>query len=359
MSDDELVAKLSRFGFDAQRQSIADRFPEFISAEAMSEVMIDGADTAIPDTEVDWVWIALTCLWERWQPDLPNMEMVDDKMQAGYAALEAGDTLQACRQWLEAWRGILDILDRAGIGSLDEFDERFGGSQSAFNWVQDLEMELHNAGLEQPEFFRERISLCEMLLDRFSDGTLPMDNFKVALAQSHFELGDRTTGDRLFRDWLQEEPQWGSGWISWSDCHGLFAKAEHKDATRAEQILQQGLASPDVENRTGILERLQLLYEDTGRDSEAAGIRREIEQSRRANAASVRFAPNLMQVKQARDVGEGGLPPEDMPNRAEASQSVRAAAGGSSAAKQKVGRNDACPCGSGKKFKKCCARNSR
>jgi hypothetical protein len=28
------------------------------------------------------------------------------------------------------------------------------------------------------------------------------------------------------------------------------------------------------------------------------------------------------------------------------------------AAKQKVGRNDPCPCGSGKKFKKCCGRNS-
>ena len=39
--------------------------------------------------------------------------------------------------------------------------------------------------------------------------------------------------------------------------------------------------------------------------------------------------------------------------------------GGASAAKEeqhmyngvKVGRNDPCPCGSGKKFKKCCGRN--
>jgi hypothetical protein len=218
---------------------------------------------------VDWVWIATTCLWERWQPDLPNMEMVDDKMQAGYAAIRAGDTVHACRLWLETWQAILGIIDRAEMDSLDEFDDRFGGTQCVFNWVQELEMQLHNAGLEEPKFFRERISLCETMLDRFAGGRLSIDNFKMAVAESHFELGDREKGDRLFRAWLEESPQWGSGWIAWSDCHWLFAKSEHKDATRAEQILQEGLASRGVENRTHILERLQLLYEKIGRTEEA------------------------------------------------------------------------------------------
>jgi len=178
MSDEELLAKLRQFGFDVQRQGFVGGLPNFVSAEAMSKAMIAGAGTGIPGVEVDWVWIATTCLWERWQPDLPNMEMVNDKMQAGYAALETGDTLQACRLWLETWRAVLGIIDRAEMDSLDEFDDRFGGTQSVFNWVQDLETELHNAGLEEPKFFHERISLCKMMLDRFPDGTLPIDNFK-------------------------------------------------------------------------------------------------------------------------------------------------------------------------------------
>ena len=298
MSNDELLAKLRQFGFDAQRQGIVDGFPNFVSAEVMSKAIIAGAETGIPDAEVDWVWIATTCLWERWQPDLPNMEMVDDKMQAGYAALKPGDTLQACRLWLEACRGILDIIERADMDSLDEFDDSFGGTQSVFNWVQDLETELHNAGLEEPRHFHERISLCEIMLDRFPDGTLPIDNFKAALAESHFELGDRQTGDRFLRDWLEETPQWGSGWITWSDCYGLFAKTERKDATRAEQILQEGLASPGVENRAHILERLQLLYEETGKEREAQGVREEIQQAREPKTTTtVRFAPDSMQVR--------------------------------------------------------------
>ncbi len=75
MSDDELLAKLRQLGFDAQRQEIVEGFRNFVSAEAMSKAMTAGAEPDVPNAEVDWVWIAITCLWERWQPDLPNMEM--------------------------------------------------------------------------------------------------------------------------------------------------------------------------------------------------------------------------------------------------------------------------------------------
>jgi tetratricopeptide (TPR) repeat protein len=360
MSDDELLAKLRKLGLAMDRQGILDALPRFVSAEAMSQAMIADAEADIADAEVDWVWITTTCLWERWQPDLPNLEMVDDKMQAGYAALKAGDTLGACRLWLETWRAILDIIERAEMGSLDEFDDRFGGTQSAFNWVQDLETELHNAGLQEPRFFQERISLCETMLDRFPDGRLSLDNFKTALAQSHFELGQREKGERLFRAWLEEEPQWGGGWIAWSDCYWVFAKPEDKDAARAEQILQEGLASPGVENRAHMLERLQLLYEETGRDEEAEGVREQIKQAEEPKTpTTVRVAANSLQVKQTFDFGDEGLPLEELPDLARSFRPATAVGRGSSEQQRRVGRNDPCPCGSGKKYKKCCARKPR
>jgi hypothetical protein len=221
-------------------------------------------------------------------------------------------------------------------------------------------MELHNAGLEEPMFFRERISLCETMLDRFAEGKLAIDNFKTALAASHFELGNCEKGDHLFRAWLEESPEWGSGWISWSDCHWLFARSEYKDATRAEQILRKGLATPDVENRTHVLERLQLLYEETDRDKEAEEVRNELERAREPKATkTVRFAPYSVQVRQTFDFGDEGLPLEELPDLAQSLPSDRSARGVSSEGLQRVGRNAPCPCGSGKKFKKCCARKSR
>lgn len=359
MLDDELLAKLRQLGIDAQPPWIVDSFPNFVSAEAMSSAMVACAEAGLPGAEADWVWIAITCLWERWQPNLPNMEMVDDKMQAGYAALNAGDTLQACRLWLETWHGILDIIDRAGVDSLDDFDDQFGGTQSVFNWVQDLETELHNAGIDEPRFFHERISLCEMMLDRFSDGKLSIDNFKAALAESHFELGNRQTGDRLFRAWLDETPQWGSGWISWSDYYWLFPKAERNDPPRAEQILQEGLATPGVENRLHILERLLDLYEETGKDREAVGVREEIEQARKTKTATtVRLTPDSLQAMQRSDFVEDELSHEDLPIPARRLHPGHSVDGGSFGGKRRVGRNEPCPCGSGKKYKKCCARKT-
>ncbi len=55
--------------------------------------------------------------------------------------------------------------------SIQEFDERFGGSQSLFNWIQDLEDELWNAGLEDRQFLTARIALCEEGLRRFRQTT--------------------------------------------------------------------------------------------------------------------------------------------------------------------------------------------
>lgn len=122
-----------------------------------------------------------------------------------------------------------------------------------------------------------------------------------------------------------------------------------------EQILKEGLASADIENRAHILERLQLLYEETGKDREAESVRQEIKQAREPTATTVRFAPDSMQVKQSCDFGDKGLPLEDVPNRAQSLQPIRSADGGSFEGKHRVGRNDACPCGSGRKFKKCFA----
>lgn len=356
LSDDALLAKLRSLDLDVQHHRLLDNLPCFLSAQEAAEEMIEQAPSPVPDFETDWVWIAITCLWERWRPELPNMEMVDDKMQAGYAVMKTDDVAQACRLWLETWRAILDIMQRGSMDSLDEFDDLFGGTQSVFNWVQDLETELHNAGLREPHFFRERIALCETMVDRFDGGRLTLDNFKRALAESHFESGNREIGDRLFRRWLDEQPQWGWGWIGWSDCYWLFAAPTgEKDAVRAEQILKEGLASPGVEDRVHILERLEVLYKETGRGEEAKALRKEIEQLPSPNKnATTAMRTAGAQVKPTINFGDEGLPVGQLPNLAKSLPSASLVSADPFTRQPKVGRNEPCPCGSGKKFKKCC-----
>ena len=98
----------------------------------------------------------------------------------------------------------------------------------------------------------------------------------------------------------------------------------------------------------------------SGRKEEAEAVREQIKQSRKPEITTrVRIAPDSMQVRQTHGFGEEGLPLEELPNLAPSREYGRSGGGGSFQGRHRVGRNDPCPCGSGKKFKKCCARKPR
>jgi SEC-C motif len=330
MSDEALLAKLSALGVTMDHDSFVAQAGPFLSAQALAEVLIGQFESELPGHDEDWIWIALTCLWERWLPNRPSMEMIDDWMQAGYESLKARDVAAACRKWLATWQNIWRIMQDRRLRTIDEFDELFRGTQSLFNWLQDFSMELHNAGRADPAFFRERITILETLLNQVDLPDSIRLNFRNELAESYFATGEAAKGEQLYHAWLETEPRWGFGWMAWSDCYAFWPPKENRDLARAEAILKQGLAIAGVEDREYLLERLADIYKETGRNADAEPLRAEISRlhsspPRPAAATLARFAA--------------------------------AAAGNRAPARPtKLGRNDPCPCGSGKKFKHCCAK---
>ena len=307
LSDDDLLAKLRSFGIELDRSSLEWLCLKALSAEEIATPWLEQRNRPA-EIESDWIWVCLTALWQRWFPDQPSFELLDDKMQAGYALQGSGVAVAACRIWLEAWRDVLGLLDKGGLPSIHAFDQRFRGSQSLFNWIQDLEDELWNAGLEDRQFLTARIAVCEEGLRRFpAEDELMTENRRRALADSYFELGESDTAEGLYRDWLRADPRWGWGWIGWSDGYGFLRKV--RDWQQAEQILREGLAVDLVRDRLDILERLADVCDEQGRKGEATQLRKEAKRS-------VAAAPKVTRPK--------------------------------------IGRNEPCPCGSGKKFKKCC-----
>jgi hypothetical protein len=183
LSDGELVAKLRSFGIEMDRPSLDRLSDEALSAEEIARPLVEQRAFKgwRQNLERDWIWICLVALWQRWFPEKPSFERLDDKMQAGYDLLGSSGSVAACRIWLEAWSDVLRLLDKAGMQSIQEFDDRFGGTQSLFNWIQDLETELWNAGLEERQFLVARVALCEEALRRFgSDDELMTENWRRA-----------------------------------------------------------------------------------------------------------------------------------------------------------------------------------
>lgn len=355
LTDGDLLAKLRSFGIALDRSSLGRLCDQALSAEEIVTPLLEQRAFASPreELESDWIWICVTALWHRWFPDKPSFERLDDKIQAGYDLLEQREAAAACRIWLEAWAEALRLLDKAGIQSIEEFDSRFRGTQSLFNWIQELEDELWNAGQADRQFLAARIAVCEEGLRRFAaEDDLLTENWRRALAESYFELGETGKAEALYREWLQADPAWGWGWIGWSDCY-RFRRAESRDLPRAEHILREGLAVSGVRDRHDLADRLADLYDEQGRAREAEAIRRQARKSPPAitRTREVSLEGNVLREKTTVTFGGEGLPLRELPKVAARLRPSPSPGAGST---QKVGRNDPCPCGSGKKFKKCC-----
>ena len=185
-----------------------------------------------------------------------------------------------------------------------------------------------------------------------TDDDLMTENRRRALAESYYELGETGKAEALYRDWLHADPRWGWGWIGWSDCY-RFTRTERRDWNRCEQILREGLSIADVRDRADIADRLADACEEQGRDEEAAELRRQAKRSAATVevSQSVSSAGKVLRQKTQVNIGGAGLPLSEMSNMA---AMLRGTSAPTPVRQQKVGRNEPCPCGSGKKFKKCC-----
>ncbi len=354
LSDEELLAKLGGFGIALDQEALRTLAGEFLSAEGIyREVMKDRRrQPGQPVMSEDWVWFAFTLLWERWLPEIPSLEMFDERMQEGYR-LQEQDAAAASDCWLGVWKDFFTILDRSGLRTIHEFDEQLRGTQFVSNWVQDVEMALGNTAVERPEYHRHRLQFCEQFLQRFSDhDPLMTENMRRALAESVWGSGGRARAERLFEGWLKEDPQWGWGWVGWSDLHGFPRRGTKPDWSKAEAILRRGLAVARVQDRDALMERLEGIYERTGRKIEAAAFGKS---AVKARTTAELMGDDQLRLKTAFDFGEEGMPLDELPKLAAEMRNQHLDML-DKASKRKVGRNEPCPCGSGKKFKQCCGR---
>ena len=214
LTDGELLDKLRSMGFELDRSGVGNLCAGALSAEEVARPLQRDWEARNPGGgfDVDWIWICLLALWERWWPDKVCLELLDDKIQAGYDRQEQRDLAACAATWLDAWADVLRLCDATGIGSIDEFDDRFPLTQSLYNWLSDVEMELWNAGVNSREFLTARIGLCSEALRRFpGEEQWRIENLRRAPAETYFEIGEHCTADELFESWLTADPRLGLG----------------------------------------------------------------------------------------------------------------------------------------------------
>ncbi len=320
-TETELVAGVAGWGIEIHRDSFAEWSMGLGSAEeVVSRLMEQGMlEGNLNDEELEWIWAVITVLWVKWQPDFDPFELIDDGISTGYDLV---DVEERCRHWLEVWPALLQLADKLQVERLEELDKRFRGTDYLENWVQDLEMEMGDVARpnQDQDWYRRRIDYCEKFLERFpNEYTELIRNMRRAWAESLFGVGETDRADQQFGEWLQADPEWSWGWLTWAECY-LFGAGESQNLNRAAELLWQGLNVEGIGDQDAFYERLEDVYERLGQKSKAAEMRRIINKL---------TAPTSFKSA--------------APVRAPVKHTV-----------PKVGRNDPCPCGSGKKFKKCC-----
>ena len=247
---------------------------------------------------------------------MDRYQRIDAAITEGYDLVQRGDSLRGCKIWLQAWEEIKELFAEGVAEDIFDLNGKYKWGTSISNYAQFLEMELHNAGVDDEAYHQKRVEYCRELI-RWCKDDLTINNTRIGMAEAHYEMGEYGAGDRVFDEWLREDPDCGMCYAGWSDCHRMTLDAGHYG--KAEEILLAGYARPGLRDRHYVAEGLVNLYNQMG-EPEKAG--EYIGECRELPAMRQEWAEAAPKPKPVRVV--------------------------------KIGRNEPCPCGSGKKYKKCC-----
>ena len=217
-------------------------------------------------------------------------------------------------------------------------------------------------------------SVIERLADRFASESW---GFRVSAAGVLGRIKRRSSEAAILRLLPEEADKEVSTFLVASLLD--LCPTEAQNLEQARQVILDGRYEPGTSDLKMMLLTVGMMvgYEP----DEGAEWRRQHEQDRRRWESGTADADGIMAAIQSRQLGAGDLgdvgqilgipdsrplPPLRPPVRQRRAAPGRRGPGGYAAAQHarpfrrpsaKVGRNDPCPCGSGKKFKKCCMRD--
>ena len=258
LSTEEIIQKLQGFGVPFDEEIFLKEVKKFNSAEDLVGSWFEEYPISAHGLDEDFIWMACVVLWERLAPDIMHTERLDDMMQEGYSYLEAKNVKKACDIWGNVWKHLKELI-KPGMKDVKDFYTVFKGVQSVFNWCQDFEAELGNAGLRDPNYYHFRIQFCSEFCELLPNTEeLILHNMKRAIAESYFGIGDRENGDKTFEKLVETYPENAWGYIGWGDTYDGFPNRKFVDLENAKRIYQMGLEHAVVDKEE-IINRLEIL----------------------------------------------------------------------------------------------------
>ena len=246
---------------------------------------------------------------------MKRFRIIEGLLKEAYALNLENEPIGACDKWLEAWAQIKELFAEGIATDIYDLNTKHTWKEFPSNHMQYLEMELHNAGIDDKAYHQKRIDFCRELIQWSGANELLINNTRIGLGEAHYDLGDEAGGEQVFKDWIEEDPDCGWAYSGWADCLRLHSGEQYE---KAEEVLRAGHARSGLRDKIYVIEGFVNLYNEMGEHDKAE-----------------EFQKIYAELQ----------PTEPESNDYDKPEPVRVV---------KVGRNEPCPCGSGKKYKKCC-----
>lgn len=231
-------------------------------------------------------------------PDLPRNDETADKV-------------------LAAWNQLWTLMIRE-----NNFSDMLGSSVLDWqigNWANDVTVYLNNVGR-----YRDVISVNKQILKidwkRSGDSDLFYENAKRDIADAYASMGNIQKSYELYEEYLEKDPLWGWGWI------GYYRQLNDNDDSKYSDVIEDlydqivnGIRFRDMED---LCRELSDEFETLGDTDKSCYLAKCYEQeSNKKHAADISSLLRNIGFKE-----------------------------------KKIYPNEPCPCGSGKKYKKCCGK---
>lgn len=247
----------------------------------------------------------------------------DELVQKGYESFGEHEDAEGLQFWQEALGIFESVMNQA-----PETETLYGLMESqdyvypVDGWLQDYEMELGNAGK-----YEERIAFCQKILEIFNWQDEDDSCFRCGIGESLFREGKIKEAYEYYENWLADDPQNINGTNSFSWI--LFENGDAKKAYEVVRKVTWGVSC--YADNSFLFMRARQLADYVGKENESNWYQQQLDA----------FENSMKKWEMDEDeIFDEFTVPKQIPIVKE----------------KKIYPNDPCPCGSGKKYKKCCGK---
>lgn len=354
-STPDLLQQFADFGISLDEASFRALVSKYVSSDELAEKELRPKYKG-PRRDEDFVWAATSVLWERLAPDCHRLEQLEEEISR-LEKLVFGARDKTKRQLPRQIAILKKYVQGSPAALIRKWKKNFEYPANA-ELISDAVIEMFSG----PDW-NEALKMAELFRRRTADPTFLLPALYQVIA-------DRRDFHGILKDVIAKMPGDSAPYLTAARAFKRLRQLEQQEAflrqavTVAERGLHPGRGrSEKLQNLSFTLEHLEDFYHDQGRRQEVAAVKKKRERIVREleNLEVKRFSranKNMSQLvireaeEQLKDdsavkyfdyISSLGI---NFATKKLTVSSVEVFG-------QKLGRNDPCPCGSGKKYKKC------